>query len=368
MKVLELINSLNAGGAENLLVNSVIKYNEMGIDVDLLLLNGGNSPFLEKLNPYSEISVFSLGNNINVYNPLNFLKLIKFFKKYDIIHVHLFPSLYWAAFADIIMKTQKKKYKLIYTEHSTSNRRRNSIVFKILDKLVYKRFHTIVSISDAVDINLKNHLGDSFKNIIKIYNGIDLDEINAAIPYSKEDINFTDKTKLILQVSSFRYPKDQLTLIKSLKYLPNDYSLILVGDGELKLDCIKITNDLGLSDRVKFYGIRKDVPRLLKSVDVVVLSSHFEGLSLSSVEGLASGSPFIASDVPGLTEVVEGAGLLFEDNNEKQLASLIESVCTDEKFNAKVVSDCIERSKKFDIMTMTSKYSDLYKKSVEGSK
>ena len=118
---------------------------------------------------------------------------------------------------------------------------------------------------------------------------------------------------------------------------------------------------MDISDRVSFLGIRKDVPRLLKSVDVVVLSSHFEGLSLASVEGLASGKPLIASDVPGLTEVVEGAGILFEDNNEKQLANLILSVCTNDIINKKTISDCINRSKKFDILTMTQKYSDLYK-------
>jgi glycosyltransferase involved in cell wall biosynthesis len=275
--------------------------------------------------------------------------------------VHLFPALYWAGFADIIMNKNKRKYKLIYTEHNTTNRRRNSIIFQILDRFVYKRFHRIVSISDAVDINLKNHLGDNFKNIIKIYNGIDLNEINDAIAYTKEDIDFTDKDKLILQVSSFTAQKNQLTLIKCLKQLPINYNLILVGDGELKSVCVKITDELGLSERVKFFGIRKDVPRLLKSVDVVVLSSHFEGLSLSSVEGLASGKPFIASDVPGLTEVVKGAGLLFTDNDENQLAELILGLCTNEIYYLQTVADCIERAKKFDIINMTQKYSNLYK-------
>lgn len=363
LKVLQLINSLTAGGAEKLLVNAVIEYHKKGIEVDILILNGGFSPFLQLLKPYPEIKVFHLGENNNVYNPKNIFKLRKYFKNYDIVHVHLFPALYWASLASLIDGfLRKSKYKLVYTEHNTTNRRREMKIFKFLDRIFYKKYHTIVSISDAVDLSLKKHLGSRFKNkIIQIYNGIDLKEITEAKKYLKTDFKFTTNDKLIIQVSSFTPQKNQLTLIKSLNHLSNAFKLILVGDGVEKEKCIDYAKKIGVIDKVFFFGIRKDVPRLLKSVDVVVLSSHFEGLSLSSVEGLASGKPFIASDVPGLTEVVEGAGVLFEDNNEKQLAGLIEKVCNDEIFYNKVVFDCVERSKKFDILTMTRNYLDLYK-------
>lgn len=365
LKVLQLINSLTAGGAEKLLVNSVIEYYKKGIEVNILLLKGGSSPFLQLLKPYPEIKVFYLGENNNIYNPKYIFQLRSFFKNYDVVHVHLFPALYWASIASLINDFfGKRQYKLVYTEHNTTNRRREKKVFKLLDRIIYKKYDTIVSISDAVDSSLKQHLGKKLENkIIKIYNGIDLKEIIEAKKYSRNEIKFDSNDKLILQVSSFTPQKNQQTLIKSLKYLPNSFKLILVGDGGVeKENCINIAQKMDLSDRVFFLGIRKDVPRLLKSVDVVVLSSHFEGLSLSSVEGLASGKPFIASDVPGLTEVVEGAGILFEDNNEKELANAILSICTNVIVNKKIISDCINRSKKFDILTMTQKYSDLYKK------
>jgi glycosyltransferase involved in cell wall biosynthesis len=62
---------------------------------------------------------------------------------------------------------------------------------------------------------------------------------------------------------------------------------------------------------------------LLKTADIVVLSSHYEGLSLASIEGMASGKPFIASDVPGLHEVVKGADLLFEDKTTNNWQSIL---------------------------------------------
>ena len=67
-------------------------------------------------------------------------------------------------------------------------------------------------------------------------------------------------------------------------------------------------DELGVSHRVLSLYIRKDVPRILKSSNVICMSSIYEGLSLSSIEGMASGHPFIATNVNGLREIVKGAG------------------------------------------------------------
>lgn len=358
MKVLQLINSLGAGGAEKLLVDAAITHSNMGVDIDILLLRNVDSPFVSKLLDHPNINVFWLSDTGSVYNPLHILKLNKHFKKYDIVHVHLFPCLYWAGISSFF----GKKYKMVYTEHNTTNRRRESKIFKFLDKLIYKRFDEIVTISDSVDKKLKEHLGKSFKNLTKIYNGIDLKEIYNAQPYQKNELGLSDSTISLIQVSSFTVQKNQDFLIKSLKELPENYSLLLVGDGVLRKSSEELANRIEVKDRVHFMGIRKDVPRLLKTADIVILSSHFEGLSLSSVEGLASGKPFLASDVPGLTEVVENAGILFEDDNMDSLVSQINQLRNNQALQDEIVSKCQERAKKYDIVTMCRQYQALYQK------
>nr|WP_321413147.1 glycosyltransferase [uncultured Allomuricauda sp.] len=358
MKVLQLINSLGAGGAEKLLVDAAITHSNLGMDVDILLLLNVDSPFISKLKNYPNINVFCLSNTSSVYNPLHILKLNKYFKRYDIVHVHLFPCLYWASFASML----GKRYKLVYTEHNTTNRRRESKLFALLDKVIYKRFDEIVTISDSVDKNLKEHLGNGFKNLTKIYNGIDLKEINTAQPYSKKELGLTGSMVSLIQVSSFTAQKNQNFLIKSLKELPENYVLLLVGDGVLRKKSEEFAQKIGVKERVFFMGVRKDVPRLLKTAELVILSSHFEGLSLSSVEGLASGRPFLASNVPGLTEVVKGAGLLFEDDNMEDLLSQIQKLMGDKALQEKVAAQCQERSKKYDIVTMCRQYQALYQK------
>ena len=126
MKILHFINSLSAGGAEKLLVDSLILLSSKNIDVDILIINEGPSPFIEKIKNNPNIKLHSLGKNINVYKPIWFFKLNNYFKNYDLVHVHLFPAMYWTA---ISKKINKKNFKLVFTEHNSTNRRRDSTIF-----------------------------------------------------------------------------------------------------------------------------------------------------------------------------------------------------------------------------------------------
>ena len=127
-----VINSLATGGAEKLLLESIPKYRAHGITVDLLLLNGKSYPFLDELREISDCKVISLSEG-SVYNPTLIFRLIKHLKNYDIVHTHLFPPLYWVVFASW---WSFSKAKLVYTEHSTSNRRRNKLILKITQSLL----------------------------------------------------------------------------------------------------------------------------------------------------------------------------------------------------------------------------------------
>ena len=169
-------------------------------------------------------------------------------------------------------------------------------------------------------------------------------------------------SKKVVMVSAFRAQKDQKTLIKAMKQLPDDYVLKLVGGGDDTLinECKELAADLHLQDRVIFMGVRTDIPEILQDADVVVLSSHYEGLSLSSVEGMASGRPFVASDVEGLSDIVGEYGVLFPHGDSRALASAIKRLCEDEKYRDEVVGRCMERAKMFDIKEMADKYMKIY--------
>ena len=91
------------------------------------------------------------------------------------------------------------------------------------------------------------------------------------------------------------------------------------------------------------------------------MSSHREGLSLSNVEGMSSGNPFVASDVEGLREVTKGYGVLFPHGDDMALADVILKLTTDEDYRAEVVKRCKERAMQYDISTMAENYNNVYK-------
>lgn len=108
------------------------------------------------------------------------------------------------------------------------------------------------------------------------------------------------------------------------------------------------------------YSNRPDVPEILHTADIVVMSSHYEGLSLSSVEGMSVGKPFIASDVDGLHEVVDGYGVLLSHQDAQALADEISHLASDSTYNQQVADSCWQRAQMFDIQKMVDGYLRVY--------
>ena len=354
MKLLVVINSLATGGAEKLVLDTVPYFIEKGMDVEVLLLNGDTHPFLEQLRMVENCTIHSLGTG-SVYNPFLLFRIPKYMRGIDIAHVHLFPSLYWVALSRLF---SNHKPKLIFTEHSTTNRRRNWF-FKALDRWVYSKYKRIVLISEEVKEALSEHLRLPPGKYTVIKNGIDL----SAFENSEGNLNeFSDgpNDRIMVQVSRFYYPKDQKTVIRSLQHLPEYYKLVLVGDGDKKPECEELVSDLGLTDRVHFTGVRTDIPNILKAADFVVLSSAYEGQSLAAIEGMASGNPFIASEVPGLKEMTDGYGMVFPFGDETALANTILRLANDQELNAKIIEACQARASQFDIRNSVDQYIQLY--------
>jgi glycosyltransferase involved in cell wall biosynthesis len=361
VKVLQIINTLDTGGAEKLLLDIVPKFNQAGVGVimDVLVLEGMECYYLNKLKEIKCCRIFALQSN-SLYNPINIVKIIPYLFKYNVVHVHLFPAQYWVAIAKILSFS---KVTLVYTEHSTFNRRRKFFFFKFLDKIIYNLYHKTICISNGVNEQLLTYIGISRHKLITIENGIDLKQYVDAKPYLKTEIHdsISHTDKLIVQVSKFRKEKDQITVINSMKYLSENVKLIFVGEGELREDCQNLVDRLNLNNRIFFLGARNDVANILKTSDLSIISSHWEGFGLVAVEGMAVGKPVIASNVLGLSDVVKNAGLLFEKGNERELASLIDKLFSNPNFYDEISFKCKEKALKYDLNLMIQHTLELYK-------
>lgn len=356
MKILQVITSLRTGGAEKLIVDMVPLYQEQGHQVDVLLFDGTETPFKKQLRDKG-VTIYQLGEGGSVYNPLYIFKLIPFLWKYDIVHTHNTACQYYVALAKWLSGSQ---VKLVTTEHSTNNRRRNHRLFKYLDRLIYNQYDILVAISEKASSLLSDYL--SGKKVEVVLNGVDVSFFWQALPVNRKSIGVKDQKILVTMVARFAEAKDQETLIRAMALLPSDFTLLLVGGGDLQIQkqCELLVDNLNLVGRVIFCGIRNDIPNILKTSDIIVMSSHWEGLSLSSIEGMSVGKPFVASDVDGLHEVTLNAGILFPHGDAKALADIILHLHEDPVYYQQIADRCLQRAAEFDIHKTVDQYLQLY--------
>lgn len=355
MRVLHIINSLVTGGAEKMLCEILPILNN-SIVADLLLLDGGKYPFYKDIEAINCCKIMNLPNS-NIYNPFFIIRIIPYLKRYDVVHVHLFPSQYFVVFAKVLSFSN---VKLVFTEHSTSNRRMEKKWLRPLEKMIYYFYHKIICISNGVKSELLEKYELPASKLVVVENGINIDKINGelignriAFGYSKNDI-------VLIMVASFKPAKDHLTVLEALAGLPERYKLLLVGDGADKNRIIDLSIKMGLRNRIQFAGIRTDVYPLLKMADIAILSSHWEGFGIAAAEAMACGTPVIASDVEGLSQVVAGGGILFEKGNSVDLVNKVLSLETD-SYYCNIKQSGILKSAKYDITELVSKYLLVYR-------
>ncbi len=354
MRILHVITSLKIGGAEALVVNMVPHLISLGHEIGVVVFNAEHTTLMQRLETdCSQCKIYRLGQSF--YNPLYIIKLIAIMRDYDIVHTHNSSPQLYAAIANMICHK-----KLVTTEHNTSNRKRENRLLASIDRWMYTRYDKVICISEQAEYNLQSYLACSKvgQNIIcTIHNGIDVSSIHEAQPIE----SLKSRKFVIVMVAAFRPQKDQDTLIETMQLLPEDeYALWLVGDGERRALMEKKVEDSGLRNKVTFWGLRTDVAQILKTADVVVLSTHYEGLSLSNIEGMAAGRPFVASDVEGVREVTEGYGILVPHRDAVALSAVIKQLHDDKSYYKSIADRCYQKAKEYDFTEMLNKYNQIY--------
>ena len=218
-------------------------------------------------------------------------------------------------------------------------------------------FKIVLNLADKVMVNSKQFKRDLKKEFnvdaICIYNPLNTDEI---IKKSKVKVLsiFKSKKKLkILNIGRFTEQKDQLTFLKSLKYLNQnlDYEAVLIGRGILKTKLNKYVKENNLIDKVKIMNFVDNPYNLIKQTDIFILSSRFEGLPNVLLESLVLKKFIISSDCPtGPKEILLNGkgGLLFKTGNYKDLTKKILYYSKNKNKCAKLLKVAVKNLNRFD--------------------
>jgi glycosyltransferase involved in cell wall biosynthesis len=164
----------------------------------------------------------------------------------------------------------------------------------------------IVSNHDR-QIGLKSRIGSDIKYRLIRY-GVEYDKFNALDKNFRKELGIKDNELVVGMIASFKpqkCPQDFIQLASSVsRDLPNT-KFILVGDGVLRKKTEQLINKYNLQKKVILVGWRRDIPEILASLDIFVLTSLWEGLPISALEAMAASLPVITTNTGGVSEIVE---------------------------------------------------------------
>jgi glycosyltransferase involved in cell wall biosynthesis len=351
MRVLHVIDSLNRGGAEVMLTTMAPIFRKWGVTCDVIVLLHTPSPLEQKLLDHGISLRFTGVSRLN--SPLQVPVLARLLNGYDIVHVHLFPAQLWTALA---ASRRRANIPLVTTEHNTWNGRRRWW-FRPLDSWMYLHYRRIACISDATAKDLIRWCPELIERVTVVPNGISLDAFEDATPATLTQVPH-ERTRLVF-VGRCDLQKDHATLLRALVKVPEAH-LLLVGDGPLRFQLEQLARSLGVSSRVSFLGWREDVAAILKASDIYVHSTHSDGFGIAACEAMAAGLPVVASDVPGLAQLVEGAGILVPAGDDKVLSRCLNTLIHSPTQRRKLSHAGLERARKFCIENTVQGYVHLY--------
>ena len=164
----------------------------------------------------------------------------------------------------------------------------------------------------------------------------------------------------LLMISRFVVAKDQETVIRAMRWTDQKVHVVFVGDGETRKSCEELARKIGVAERCHFEGTQSDIPNSISKADVGILSSHWEGFGLAALEMMAGGLPVVASDVEGLRQVVDGAGVLFKEGDDHELAGIVNKMVIDSHYRESVALCCQKRACMYDIKETAREYLRLY--------
>ncbi|MBI5267432.1 MAG: glycosyltransferase [candidate division Zixibacteria bacterium] len=254
-------------------------------------------------------------------------------ERFDILHTHRYKENILGGLARI-MTGVPHQIRTVHglAEPSTGFKGVKSRVYRLFDAIVTR---TRIDMSIAVSCDIERQLSAQFgpERVIMIHNGIDGERLQpTASPADiRKRLGLSADHKLIGSVG-------RLTPVKGYQYLLGafrtiaanhpDARLVLVGDGPERAALESLTAEYGLDKKVVFYGFTPDVGDILAALDVFVLSSLHEGISISLLESLALGIPSVVTNVGGNPEVIRhnDTGLLVPPMDESALASAVGSI------------------------------------------
>jgi N-acetyl-alpha-D-glucosaminyl L-malate synthase BshA len=291
--------------------------------------------------------------------------------KIELLHVHYaIPHAYAGYMAKKMLKEQGIKIPMVTTLHGTDiTLVGNHPFYKPAVSFSINHSDIVTSVSQSLK-DETYRLFDIKREIHVIPNFIEVDN-------NKLDVNSnchrslmaTETQKIVTHISNFRKVKRIPDVIKVFneiqKVMPA--KLMMVGDGPEKAPAERLCEQLGISDKVIFFGNSNEINEILNYSDLFLLPSETESFGLAALEAMACGVPVVSSNSGGLPEVNKDgySGYMADVGDVDEMAAKAIEILSDDTRLREFKSNALLRAKEFDIMNIMPLYEKLYAKALK---
>lgn len=280
----------------------------------------------------------------------------------DLLHTHFYKTDILGCFA-----TRGTHCRIMTTPHGWSTNAGMKLrVYESLDRIAFRFHDAVVPLSEDLHRELEPLPGLRGK-LHLIRNGVDLSEIDSVTSISPALEAYRAGDDFVVgYIGQLIARKRVDTLIRAFAALARrEKRLCIVGEGDARPELERLAAELGVAERVTFYGYRPDRLELLKGFDVFVLPSLLEGIPRCVMESMAAGVAVVGSDIPGTRDIVEDGvtGLLFEPGSADELESKLAALAAEPGLAAKLSQAAETRVRaEYSAATMARRYTELYRR------
>lgn len=355
-KIIQVITRPTGGGAEVLVRELGERVSFHGYESEVIYFNTDSSG-AQHYSPKENETVLGVSNR----NIKAIWMLRKEFKKRVtnnqkvLVHAHLTWAFFYVALASMGLNV-----KLVYTEHSTTNKRRKIPFFQYVERFFYSRYAKIICISQGTKNSLDNWIGEKLSaNTQVVQNGSRI--------YEYKNRESHDGILKFVSVGSLTYKKGFETAIGALAMIVDkQWSYKIIGEGPERQKLQDLIDGLGLGKKIKLVGWSEEIEKHLHDADIQLIPSLWEGFGLVAVEGMSTGLPIVASNVDGLQEVLDEKNkavfLVDEYKNPQSFRDKIEKCIDKWDTEAEVMAKSSRnQAEKFSMDKMVDGYIEVYK-------
>jgi glycosyltransferase involved in cell wall biosynthesis len=316
-KILQIITKLAVGGAQENTLYLAEKFNDENYYSEIACGKTAKEfGSLEEIAGKAGIRITIVDGLSNDFRPIKYigaiLKLRKYIKEnnFDIVHTHSSAA---GILGRIAAKFAGAKI-IVHTVHgwgfSEDMNFFKKQIYLLLERISAKFTDKLISVSnDAVNVGLKNKIGDKNKYVI-IRSGIPLEKFSRKINFekTKKELNIPKNYSVVGTIGRLDEQKNPLDFVETARIVLHEKKntvFVIVGDGPLRQKVENKIKRLGIKENFRVLGFRNDVNEIIHIFDVFVLTSLWEGMPRVIVEAMAAKKPIVANDVGGVRDALK---------------------------------------------------------------